>query len=288
MLIATASMLGTREMLDLALTSKPIYKALAPEIGRRRVADIAACFGQQIALETRDIAATLAGGTGAADLRNLSVNLLARGRHAQAEGAARAAIEARPGQSLNHEQLAKVLLQAGRPHEAIAVAESTVPPELGGLQCSLLLARAHLLADDPVKARAHLPSSNASPYEIALLGMMIEHSLGRRAALTARVDTALHLASRGVFVRPSLMAEAYAWIGDAANALLWIERAASFWWDREILRVALSPFAAPLARDPAWQLLRKAAQRTLDEHEAPVPAALVQCAADSEREPITS
>jgi len=48
------------------------------------------------------------------------------------------------------------------------------------------------------------------------------------------------------------VAEVYAWMGDAQNALLWMQEAASLRWDRQITRVALSPFTAPIRHDRSW------------------------------------
>jgi tetratricopeptide (TPR) repeat protein len=252
LLLVTLSNLATREIAPLARTSKVLHGAVAPEIGRRRVAEIVAGLDRQLEMEQRDIARTLAGKRSTAEPQHLVLDLLAHGRTEEAETEARAAIALEPHLWVNHNHLGKVLLQAGRPEAALTAARAALAIHPEDSDACHVLIRAHLLMKDPQEAQKYFRAFSGGAFDRCLTHAMLWHSLGRVRERDDKLAEAIGMASKRRFDEPSLVAEVYAWMGDAQNALLWMQEAASLRWDRQITRVALSPFTAPIWHDRSW------------------------------------
>jgi tetratricopeptide (TPR) repeat protein len=251
-LLATTGMLRPSEMVPLASTSSTVGAALGPEIVRRRWGEVLDRIGKHAELIDRfgcvEHFKDKDPGTLTADQWSLLANdLLAIGKFEDAEKAIRSALRLRPEDPRLHMCLADVLLHQGRKGDAGLAMEKPLSYRMALHGLSILQARVHLLGNEIDRAMDALRFSSHQGLQYWATRSMIEFALGDPSARESlRTAISLNLPGEG---GEALIAEAAAWMGDAALALTWFDKAAG---DLTVARAVLSPFTSPL-RDPGPQ-----------------------------------
>jgi tetratricopeptide (TPR) repeat protein len=246
-LIATTRMLRTPEIVPLSSTSTAMNAALSPEVVKRRCGDvldqIAKHSGPSAELERHKFFSDKEAGTLTADQwLYLGNNLQEAGRFADAEKAVRVALSLNPGNARLHLQLADVLMHQGRKDDALAAMQTALSFRIAFNELPCLRARLHLLTGELEAATDALRFSSRQGLDYWVTRAMIECSLGEGEDARTSLNTAIAQHS-GDARGAALIAEAAAWMGDAALALTWFEKSAV---DLTVARAVLSPFTSRL------------------------------------------
>jgi len=263
LLLVTAESLTNSEVAHLASTSKTLHEALPEEIAQRKLLhglkkDAGATrswLRNVIRAETRE-------GPTIRNLQNRAAALFATGLYNHAQTVAEAWIAAAPTAAGGKALLANTHLHAGRPELAVVAAKAAIALNERSTAAETLV-RAHLLLGNLNLAQEALQMLIPHfPEVIELHRVLVQHAQGRTAEARVALDALARTCSTSHNTQyATLLAEAYAFLGDANQALEWMQKAGqSEFGTHDMVRVALSPFTANLG-DPRWKALRVAAQR---------------------------
>ena len=181
------------------------------------------------------------------DLTRDALKLAELGNAADAERVLRSAIDLNPRDPVWHYTLAKILLQDGRPAEAIAAAQEARARGLPGVLANDIIAKGLLLQGKPDEAFATLMINRKRKVRTLF---MVMHVL--RRPFNYRVEDV-----PGDLYPARDMAEFYAFRGDKAKGdadrvFAWLDQATASGDYLEVNRLLRSPFIAPIRDDPRW------------------------------------
>jgi hypothetical protein len=265
-LIAITKNLKPREIVPLAAGSHELHQKLSAEIADRRVRALLPAWEEKVRTKINGVANLARTHKDRRELTLLATHLFALDRHAEATRALRL-LDWGDNDDNNQHEIAQILLAANQPGAAMEgaakiLARKACDDEPVDDEPRLTIAQALLLLNRPRDARAELNRvTSVSPVKLAMVQAMIAHSLGESP------QPALDIAMDGFSNTPywasqhSRMAEVYAWLGDAAMALTWMEKATAAPHDEHLARIPLSPFALAIANDPHWKPLRLLAEQ---------------------------
>ena len=179
--------------------------------------------------------------------------LMLQGRAAEAEAEYQRALSADPLNFMASLHLALVPFMSGRPDAAVERLSQIASGTQANPTALDYLVRARLLSGDIAGARIDADrlkrETGSAPWQYLALDALITFTEGKPREARAAVE---RLANQWGAQQPYLVANAYAWIGDAPNALRWFLRAVEK-RDSLVAYMPVDPMMDPIRRSPEFR-----------------------------------